>query len=377
MSIEFVAGKPGAGKSLFAMGLLERELVRSSRVVVTNLPVRLGAFNEYLQNKYPDLNPELARRLVILDEAGLATFYLRRHAGSELLPLLLDEKQRPFQPDFSCKREDDCGVMYILDELHLAFNSRAWMNTGPAALYYLSQHRKLGDDVICITQSTANVDKQFRSVAQEFHVVRNLSKERWGMFVGPSKFVVKSYLQQPTSKTDLPEYTRNFTLSPKLAECYDTAAGVGVVGKSADKEVTRKGLSVRWLYAGVAAIALGLVCIPVFAPDILGGVIGGLFKKKDSEPKSSQVGTTVPGAATRVVNAVPPGQPVNTAAPPSSVGPPLPAPLYVRNVVRTGKRYIVTLSDGTRIDETSGRVWSIGSTHVEMIDGKRLPIGRL
>jgi len=35
---------------------------------------------------------------------------------------------------------NDAGVFFVLDEVHIAFNSRAWAETGAEVLYYLSDH---------------------------------------------------------------------------------------------------------------------------------------------------------------------------------------------------------------------------------------------
>ena len=149
----------------------------------------------------------------------------------------------------------DAGVFYVLDEVHIAFNSRAWADTGAEVLYYLSQHRKLGDDVICITQAIANVDKQFRSVAQDYTYIKNLSKQRIGLFRLPALFWRHTY-SQPATDTSKPMESGTFKLDVAgVASLYDTAKGVGIHGRAgADTNARKKGLSWVWFAVGLPIV---------------------------------------------------------------------------------------------------------------------------
>jgi hypothetical protein len=185
MSVHFISGKPGGGKTLYSVRLILDELVHGSRVIVTNVPLKLGELNKYIQERYPkayeryfefkigdssvavaDVGKHISERIILIDEDDLGKFFTYRGNGVRLKSVSNDEWRLGARPDFSVVK--DPGVFYVLDEIHIAFNSRAWALTGNEVLYYLSQHRKLGDDVVCITQSVNNVDKQFRSVAQDY-----------------------------------------------------------------------------------------------------------------------------------------------------------------------------------------------------------------
>jgi hypothetical protein len=81
----------------------------------------------------------------------------------------------------------------------------------------LSQHHTLGDDVICITQSIGNVDKQFRSVAQDFMYVRNHGKESLpllgGLIRSVPTFSRQTYLEPYTgAPAQRPMEIRTFKL---------------------------------------------------------------------------------------------------------------------------------------------------------------------
>lgn len=269
MSVHFISGVPRGGKSLYAVRLIVEELVYGSRVVVTNVPLKLGRLNEYLQEKYGDAAPDLHKRVRILTDDETREFWRYRGEGLKGPERLTKEEWRDGKrPDYSWVT--DAGVYYCIDEVHNFYNAREWMETGRDALNYLSQHAKLGDTVICITQCINNVDKQFRSVTQDFTYVRNLSKERMGMFRLPAIFMRSTYLQPKTGAQSAAMTTGTFRLDVSgLASCYDTAAGVGIHGTVADRNEKPKGPSWMWAVGGLVV----LVCLVGWGlPKLVGGI---------------------------------------------------------------------------------------------------------
>jgi len=308
VSIHFISGKPGGGKSLYATKLVFEELCFGRRNIVTNLALRVGRLNEYYHENYgkpetlyrfklpsilrplawllPDwlayrvlpIAPELVEqkilqprmddicaRVHLITDDEMSTFFCHRPDG-KVEHITNQEWRSGKRPDYSVV--NDHGVFFCLDEVHIAFNSRAWADTGAEVLYYLSQHRKLGDDVICVTQSVANVDKQFRSVAQDFSYIRNLGKERAGFFRLPLRFVRKTYSQPPSGNVSEPMEMAVFSLDVHgLAQCYDTAKGVGIHGRSgADTKERKKGLHWLWFAIGVPLL---IVLIFHYSPNLL------------------------------------------------------------------------------------------------------------
>ena len=53
MSIHFVSGKPGGGKTLYGLKLIVEELVLGKREIFTNVPLNLPELNAYVQARYP------------------------------------------------------------------------------------------------------------------------------------------------------------------------------------------------------------------------------------------------------------------------------------------------------------------------------------
>lgn len=254
MSIHFISGKPGGGKTLYAVSCLIKSLV-AGRYVVTNIALHLERLQCYIDENHPDLNVHVLERVVLLDDEELGEFWrYRRNNFTMSLDCVKDDKTI----DFSSVYDAECfNTDFYLDEVHVKFNARAWQKTGPQAINYLSQHRKLGDNVYMITQSIANVDKQFRSVAQDYNYIRNYRVEKFRGFTRGSNFERKTYLQPVSGNGDTAVEKESFTLDKKIADCYDTSGGVGMGGGGgADKGAKAKGIPLKLI---VALVVVGLI----------------------------------------------------------------------------------------------------------------------
>ena len=362
MSIHFVSGKPGGGKSLYGVKLIVDELICGQREVFTNVPLRLDALNEYLQRRYPHKLVDIARIRILTDEET-AFFWTFRPGGVRVGRLSKAQWQAGELPCYSGVKDE--GVMYVIDEVHNYFGARQWAQTGQDVLFYLSQHRKMGDTVICITQAVNNVDKQFRSVTQDFTFLRNLSKETYGKFRLPGVFVRKTFTSPPT-ETSVAMETGTFRLDVSgLASCYSSEAGVGILGRSADKQEVRKGLNMVW--AGVLVVVVGVLAVVVVPK-----AIAKQFSVTDKLP-------VVAADAFKVSKPLP--APPVAARPGAWVGPVVPKvaggmavgggvpEVWVTAVVRVSSvKVVVGLSDGRQF-VWPGEVQSITDRFV-VIDGE-------
>lgn len=349
MSIYFITGKPRAGKSLYSVALLVRELVHGTRPVVTNLALDLGALNEYLQREYPSKSVDLHRRVRILTDEETRSFWLYGPSGPPLQDLSNEQWKRGEILDFSpIIAQAPDGIFYAIDEIHTVLNARNWMNKGLSCTYWASQHAKMSQDVLAITQVISNVDKQFRELSQNYTVVKNLAKQRLGIFKMPGIFVRQTFSQVPNGNSTAEE-TGTFRLDTRgLASCYFTAKGVGIHGSlNADKNEKRRGLPMWWIAVGLAVILFAILRAPT--------LLASFFNRTN---KPAVVAPAVPvqvpqGAPTRTIHE--PKTPANfrsknsqiteenakTALPPEE-----PEPVYMSCLVNTGTSYIVGLSDG-------------------------------
>jgi len=270
MAIHFVTGRPGAGKGLYTMRLIVEEIRGSNRTIVTNFPILKDKLAEYLHEEYGESFDILTRLILIESKEEITNFYRVRKSkpdGSiDLLDVELDSKGKAVSYDIDGAQ--DGGVFYVLDEVHIVFGARDWQEMGRAVLFYASQHRKLGDDVILISQAPKNVDSQFRSIAQDFTVLRNHGMEKYMIFKQPSMFGRATYLNMPTGTRDTPLETSYFKLQKRQADCYETARGVGLGpkdGAKADKgKDKRKGISIYWIFPAFGVIGYLVYLVPTY-----------------------------------------------------------------------------------------------------------------
>jgi len=346
MSVHFISGKPGGGKTLYSVRLIVDELVFGSRVVITNVPLDIGALNAYLQAQFPKKSVDVLTRVWVLDDDQTGLFWTFRPGGVKIARLTKDEWQTGKTPSYAGVK--DSGVLYVIDEVHNFFGARQWAETGRDVLFYLSQHRKLGDTVICITQAIGNVDKAFRSLTQDFTFLRNLCKEKYGMFRLPSYFIRKTFTSPPT-ETSQPMESGTFTLDVSgLASCYNTAAGVGIHGRLADSTERKKGF--HWSYALVLVV---IITILVFfaAPSAIAKLFDSPKASEMARSKvvsSSRPPVTANGVAAVTQSGVAPVT-VALVTPPSNVV------TMVAYSTLGGGRMAFILSDGRRLDTEDTR----------------------
>jgi hypothetical protein len=224
--ITLITGQPGAGKSMYAVKLVVDELLSSDRDIITNLSIYKLRVYKYCFDKYRkeiDIN-----RIIQIENPA----------------------------DFLKYRKKESLI--ILDECQTAFNARAWKETSKEVIDYLSQHRKLGDDVILITQDPGLIDKQFRLLVTNSFFLKNLKYLNLGIFNLPKKIVRLEYFgipdrqQKPLSKAVMDIDVQG------LGWIYDTGAGVGVKG-AGDVNFKKRGKLPFWLFPVVFFVFLGLV----------------------------------------------------------------------------------------------------------------------
>jgi len=100
--ISFITGKPGDGKTLFAVRQLLEDLIRSEVYIVTNIPLAMSRVNEYVTKRRTDRQPQfnLDDRIKVIPDAEVYEFYRHRSGGLVL----------PWSPD---KEAEDDGTKRI------------------------------------------------------------------------------------------------------------------------------------------------------------------------------------------------------------------------------------------------------------------------
>lgn len=260
MSIFFIVGKPGGGKSYLGVVQMLEELKDPTRTrnIVTNITLNLDELAVWChKNCAHEVN--IKERVRILTEAETAEFWRYE-------PHMEWNKRKKFTtgqgnrvreydvPDFDGRGSP--GTLYVIDEVHIHFGAREWQQTGTDCTWFLTQHRKLGCDVIFITQHPDQTDKALRRLAQEYMTVRNLSREPvMGFRVGNMFRYIRS-LHSPTSTNWAPFESGYLRLKPEeIGKLYDTTAGVGIAGRVTPR-VESRGRSLWWLAIPILAFVL-------------------------------------------------------------------------------------------------------------------------
>lgn len=351
----------GGGKTLLATQIAFKELLKGHRFVVTNAPLEL----EQIRYDYYRITgkpfPDHRVRLITTEEVKRWWLCL---PGRDLKSI----------SEVADRQKTDTGCVYLLDEFHLVYPAREWAQTakevGPDVETYVSQLRKVNDDLYWITQHREKVDKNFRRNTTTWCVVKNLGKARLLLGVGmPDKFAASYFPQEPVGK-DKPEYSTFYNRIVKFGrhtvdygKQYRTMAGIGFAGqKEAEDKPKRRHWSI-WI-----AFAVFLVILAWFIPRMFstgaGAFIGyntGGFEK--SFRKSAGVPDIgVPGSLESAGAAVPAPSTGRTAAA-AVVAPPV-AGFDTNEVMVSGWDF---LEGYPRVVLTDGRI--LRADTLNMYDG--------
>lgn len=253
MSVFYITGKPGGGKTYVAVAQICQELKNGKgRNIVTNIALNLPELAEWCHKNVKE-PVNLDERLRILDEEETAEFWLYEpHFKYEGRREIKKGKMTMEVPDF--RERGMPGTLYVIDEVHIYFGAREWQSTGPDCTYFLTQHRKMACDVVLVTQHPDQTDKALRRLAQEYMTVRNLSREPVFGFRIANFFRLVRSLNSPTSPNPGTFDTAFLKLhAGEYGKLYDTMAGVGIAGRlTPDNE--QRGIHWYWLGVPLAAI---------------------------------------------------------------------------------------------------------------------------
>lgn len=321
--LHFLLGKKGSGKSMIAVKMLIGVLIHTNRVIVTNLPLHMGELVDFIRQRYPRFydHSNIKDRVTLITEAKILkrfwltlgndwwipdvskrdwelgqrldyrTAYRWVHTGSDvkhrqpIADLSLVEIQSYLKQDppeiEACLISELPPVQFIIDEIQNIFAARSFMQTSPGALFFLSQQRHLGADVIAISQNIDLVDKEFRDLADDFLFMVNWGRKQKSWFRLPKIMTWAKYDMKPgpgikpmlsgTMRVDI----------DGLGQLYDTSAGVGIEGGlNADTKEKPPGIHWGWFILLLVIIGYWLVKTP-------GCIHSGITKFLGMAPKSN------------------------------------------------------------------------------------------
>jgi len=367
-------------------------LEHTHRYVVTNMVLFLDEIQDYLDARKIAVNVR-HRVLFLTDVEQMRNFWLYRDHGL-VLPTPNDYSVKGGKdnvsydpilddPRFWLPLETSDGVpvlrgtLYVIDEVHTLFPARGWQGTPRHADFYNSQHAKLNDEVIFITQNTKLVDPNFYRLAQDFHYCRNHRLMKHGRFKGANKFTAHIHDGPATTGTEPTLNIEEFTLDLEVAKCYDTSAGVGMRGGgAADSSARAKGIP---LWTVWAAVVFAIVVVYWFfnyqLPKFSNKYLTSAIKSGSLNPDKALPSSASKPAAKSL--------PLVAGASPLDLGfnlPPYPIapliadtkptlPLSVRGYVVRGSRVNVVLSDGRVLTEKTGEIQAVDRSSVRLRNG--------
>jgi len=283
-----IFGLPGDGKTYYVMTEIERLLRETDKVIVTNISCFPERIAESLHDKYGK-SYDVHSRFRFLNAAE-SRYFWRFRDGYKLSSVGEGKESRTLWESLP---EGFKGVVYVIDEVHVHFNARAWAQTGADALEYCSQHRKLGDEVFLISQRPKQVDSQMRGLCGTYVQMRNLAHRqlKWmGIsWTFPAALHARAYPEEWKSSTseDVLMWTKTFKVDPKFyGSWYDTAAGVGIKGNAADTNRNKPKGVPFWVLVAVFAV---LVAAAFGLPWVFKRLTSGALNKLDSYAESSSV----------------------------------------------------------------------------------------
>ena len=194
MTIYLYSGTPGSGKSLHATREIYETLKYKKKFVISNydlnLPEDLDEHFTYCPNNFlrPGLLVDIARNI------------------------------------WSVRRFEEDGILLVIDECQLLFNSRNWNDSNRMDwLEFFSQHRKYGYKVIFIAQDDSMVDKQFRALIE--YDVNHRKVGRFGIFGAIVNAVCFGQMFYACTYYYTKKYKLNgewFRCSKKITSLYDS-----------------------------------------------------------------------------------------------------------------------------------------------------------
>jgi len=280
MSVRFIVGLPGHGKSLFMVRRIAQTLLETNRVVVTTLTeIDRAALYQYLQKKNGDVDLGVHRRLFFIDKKDTSEFYRYRGAytlgPSPQFPKNADARMVDVAlTQFFAEASTSGGVDYFITEAHRHFKADRWDTMSETVMYYCTQHRHFDDNVWVETQLPKQVVVQLRDLCDECVEMRNFYRERFGWFKKPGCFRAIWYYSVPKQGSKAEPFLRETFLLDKdgIAACYATRGAIVGTGQP-ETQPPKRGLPFWTMFAFAA---VGVVSIPVILTMLFKGVNAGM-----------------------------------------------------------------------------------------------------
>jgi len=188
-------GRIGGGKTYHAVQHMAKYLA-SGGVVATNITLNWPEVVEYCRRRFGKV-PVPEQYIHLVDE-NLSLFHRHTPQGTRESPSLV-----------------------VIDEAHIWFNSRDWASQSREVLTFLTQSRKCHTDIIFISQSMFNVDKQVIRLVQYVWRFRDMSN--WTIPILQVKYPLNQFFSCQLDQDGKTELGRWFKMKdPAIYKLYNT-----------------------------------------------------------------------------------------------------------------------------------------------------------
>lgn len=186
--IVHVVGRLGAGKTLWAVTRIIYTLLYTDKTVYSNirlvdywdklLAIRatrsVGGLFRFLLSPFPDLK----------------SYYLWRADDFSKRFVYFASFEDALAHCMNVAPSTEGSRLFIWDEVHLDLNAREWKTRSMEIIRFFSMSRKLGFDIIIISQLQGAVDRQLRELADVSYMLKNM---RWMKIFGNTGMLVKRW----------------------------------------------------------------------------------------------------------------------------------------------------------------------------------------
>lgn len=190
--IYLYTGSPGSGKSYHVAKDIYNRLKR-------------GRYKRVIANFKIDLNkiPKCKGEFYYLDNSDLSVEYLIEFARENHIEGIENQ------------------TLLVIDEAQVKYNSREWQTKGNERMKWIeffSQHRKLGYNIILITQFDRMIDRQIRSLVEYEIKHRKVNNFKLGKILPVTLFACITYWYGVNEKIE----TEFLIFRRKFARIYDS-----------------------------------------------------------------------------------------------------------------------------------------------------------
>lgn len=170
--IYLYSGTPGSGKSLHLAERLYFRIKHQNIVAIGNFDLNIENIKGNRRGRYISINNN-------------------RLTPHRLIKFSLDYRNHYLKG----KQMPEGKFLLVIDECQIMFNSREWQMSGRSDwLSFFTQHRKLGYDIVLISQFDRMIDRQIRSLIEYEYIHRKVNNygmvgKILGLLCGGSLFV--------------------------------------------------------------------------------------------------------------------------------------------------------------------------------------------